>query len=130
MHHIRPGQSSDYSLRSIPSVEALLLLSEWYLQASQLITPTYGRDVDLLDKKESNALTSNYKTWLEDKLEPTKRTDRMCWVLLGTAQLLGHELGVSTVREHRDQDDSGPTSDHVRSLECKKYCASMSLRFL
>ena len=41
--------------------------------------------------------------WLEDVIEPAKRSDRMSWMLLGTALTLAHELGVfeDNEREYR-----------------------------
>ena len=92
----------DYALRSIGSIEALLLMSEWHPQAIDLAPSRYGWDSELLVTNEQPTLKSN--SWLEDVIEPTKRLDRMSWMLLGSAQLLGHELGI--FREQREEDPS------------------------
>ncbi|KEF57194.1 uncharacterized protein A1O9_07384 [Exophiala aquamarina CBS 119918] len=117
------GQSkiSGHILRSISSIEALLLLSEWYPRASQPRTTNNAWDVDELPLDHNvNALPSSSKSWLEDILEPTKQADRLCWMLLGTAQLLGHELGVFASHEHRDQEEPGPNSDLLRKLRMQE----------
>lgn len=115
--YLGQGKISEHVLRSISSIEALLLLSEWWPRTNRPPASTYQSDSDLL---EPQTLPSRTNTWIEDILGPTKRGDRMCWMLLGTAQLLGHELGIFTKREHRDHEVSGSDVDHSRKMRLQE----------
>ena len=92
------------SLRTLGTIEALLLLSDW--QPRSLHFPPDDDDNHLLnvnyDKLPAH-LTSNgttahnpsldalpFASWLE----PAWRSDKMCWMLMGLAQALSLELGV------------------------------------
>lgn len=79
----------DSRLRSISSVEALLLLTEWHPRAAQLSAvgrlgevESFGTSSSLLSTKRKNSVS-----------HPSRQLDRMSWMLLGTAQMLAHELG-------------------------------------
>jgi hypothetical protein len=110
-----PGQTKlNGHLRSLGTVEALLLLTDWHPRALhfppgddentlldmdvQLLTQINGNKEDYSDTEHlannrqsgsSEGRLAFYK-WLE----PVGRSDRMSWMLLSTAQALAFELGV------------------------------------
>ncbi|KAL4892396.1 hypothetical protein BDV59DRAFT_40733 [Aspergillus ambiguus] len=88
--------------RHIGSIEALLLLAEWYPRALHFPPENDGWDSDLIltvpDKRDPPATSEETVTlkdrWREDVIEPTRRTDRMAWMVLSSALALSHELDV------------------------------------
>ncbi len=94
------------SLRTLGTIEALLLLSDW--QPRSLHFPPDDDDNHLLnlnyDKLPGQAAVNGtataghipsldalpFASWLE----PAWRSDKMCWMLMGLAQALSLELGV------------------------------------
>ncbi|OQV07205.1 Fungal specific transcription factor domain-containing protein [Cladophialophora immunda] len=94
--------------RSVGSIEALLLISEWHPRSLHFPPESHGWDADLLQRSsqdrdvemnEADAFPDEEGTnpsaqWLEEVIEPTRRSDRMSWMLLGCAMSLAHELGV------------------------------------
>jgi hypothetical protein len=86
--------------RHLGTVEALLLLSEWYPQALHFHSEVDGWDSDLMytapsrldpPPTEGSPMQSR---WKEDVVEPTRQSDRMSWMLVSSALALAHELGV------------------------------------
>lgn len=87
--------------RRIGTIEALLLLSEWYPRALHFPPETDGWDSDLImttpDLRDPPGMDDELpmsERWKEDVVEPSKRLDRMSWMLVNTAVGLAHELGV------------------------------------
>ncbi len=92
--------------RSVGSIEALLLISEWQPRSLHFPPESHGWDADLLmrssggEEMEENDITPEEEEvepsvqWLEEVVEPTRRSDRMSWMLLGCAVSLAHELGI------------------------------------
>lgn len=94
------------SLRTLGTIEALLILTDW--QPRALHFPPGSDDIRLLDRNfnespeadrhQSSAQAKTgpqldnmpYSSWLE----PAWRSDRMSWMLLGLAHSLSYELGV------------------------------------
>lgn len=94
------------SLRTLGTIEALLLLTDWQPRALHFPpgddeNKLVGAGFALLeDEKPRPVDVSNhlpYATWLE----PAWRSDRMSWMLLGLAQSLSFELGVFDKRHER-----------------------------
>ncbi|CAI7664672.1 unnamed protein product [Penicillium discolor] len=94
-------------LRSLGTVEAMLLLTEWHPrnlhfppgddENSLLDTDpqTYSRTDNPLDHDgEHTSKGSEGRVAFQKWLEPAWRSDRMSWMLLSTAQALAFELGV------------------------------------
>ncbi|KAG0161310.1 hypothetical protein PDIDSM_8844 [Penicillium digitatum] len=94
-------------LRSLGTVEAMLLLTEWHPrnlhfppggdENSLLDTDpqTYSRADNPLDQdSENTSKGSEGRVAFQKWLEPASRSDRMSWMLLSTAQALAFELGV------------------------------------
>ncbi|RMZ92477.1 hypothetical protein DV736_g292, partial [Chaetothyriales sp. CBS 134916] len=114
------------SLRTLGTVEALLLLSDW--QPRGLHFPP-GNDDDLLlgadyhdseltnghaDQEQASSTLQSvpYAAWLE----PVWRSDKMSWMILGLAQSLAFELGVFD--RDLDKMDTGP--EQQRKLRLRK----------
>lgn len=85
--------------RNIGSIEALLLMSEWHPRSLQFPPETDGWDSDYImtnldarDPPPPEELPVSSR-WREDVVEPTKRFERMSWMVLSSALALAHELG-------------------------------------
>ena len=83
-------------LRSLGTIESLLLLTEWHPRT--LYFPPGIDSETLLEAEDTeSAPESKFRpspTQKESWLEPCWRSDRMCWMLLGNAMALAIELGV------------------------------------
>ncbi|CAG7922082.1 unnamed protein product [Penicillium olsonii] len=97
-------KSTKSKVRSLGTVEALLLISEWHPRSLHFPPETDGWDDDLIptaprnhEANESNSAPTNH--WVEDMIEPARRSDQMSWMLLGCALSLAHELGIFETEE-------------------------------
>lgn len=93
--------------RNVGSIEAFLLMTEWHPRALHFpplhegwdsdLVPHYGfegeRSTDSQDNMSQVGRPSPNR-WLEDVIEPARRSDKMSWMLLGSALSLAHELGI------------------------------------
>ncbi|KAF2635280.1 hypothetical protein P280DRAFT_381782, partial [Massarina eburnea CBS 473.64] len=87
-------------LRTLGTVESLMLLTEWHPRA--LHFPPGDDDDELVPLDDApdapNAPTSDLEgesgQRIDSWLEPCWRSDRMCWMLLGNAMSLAYEIGV------------------------------------
>lgn len=85
--------------RTLGSIKALLLMTEWHPRALHFPPELDGWDATLAPSMDDNFGVdrhdnSHLHRWREDVFEPAKRSDRMSWMLLGLATTLAHELGV------------------------------------
>lgn len=97
-------RSSKSKIRTIGTIEALLLMSEWHPRSLHFPPEMDGWDSDLTtmappdsgggDMDSGNATGGSENRWLEDMIEPARRSDQMSWMLLGAALSLAHEIGV------------------------------------
>jgi hypothetical protein len=94
--------------RTPGTIEALLLLTEWNPRSLYFPPPNDGWDSDLLlsssDKRDElhhGTEAPSRGRWLEDVINPAKRSDQMSWMLAGCALSLAQELGIF---EDRDKD--------------------------
>lgn len=107
--HVKPSKAQS---RTIGSIEALLLLSEWHPRALHFPTAADGWDCELMigannTTEEGARLLEGDATssrWLEDVIEPAKRSDRMSWMLMGCALSLAQELGLFEDNASIDKD--------------------------
>lgn len=100
--------------RTIGSIEALLLLSEWHPRALHFPTASDGWDCELMIGPNNLSATAAGKKllegdttssrWLEDVIEPAKRSDRMSWMLMGCALSMAQELGLFEDNSNIDKD--------------------------
>jgi hypothetical protein len=112
--------------RSIGTVEALLLISEWHPRSLHFPPDNYGWDSDLLlnsatqynsgSGQRQHSETSAADQWLNDVIEPARRSDRMSWMLLGSAVTLAHELGIFD----GDTDSAGVGDSTLRRIRVRK----------
>ena len=92
----RVVEGESKGLRTLGTVESLLLLTEWHSRALHFPpgidseTLLEAEDVDSAPIQRTRTSPSNKESWLE----PCWRSDRMCWMLLGNAMALAIELEV------------------------------------
>ncbi|KPM35711.1 hypothetical protein AK830_g10868 [Neonectria ditissima] len=94
-------------------IEALLLMIEWHPRAIHFPPAADGWDSSLIitdsDPRDdqfgyqADAMEDSEARWLGDVVAPAKTSDRMSWMLLGCAQSLALELGLSDVANKGDQ---------------------------
>jgi hypothetical protein len=121
--------------RHVGSIEALLLMAEWYPRALNFPPDNDGWDSDLIltlpdfrDPPTSADEVPMSDRWREDVVEPTRRSDRMSWMLVSTALALAHELGLfkaeQGVRKGPEQfEGAGMRSDaqiYLQHLEWRR----------
>lgn len=105
---------STAKLRTIGTIESLLLLSDWHPRAIHLPPETEGWDVFLISpaydpvNRRRHGDEAPVIRWREDVFEPVKRADRMSWMLLGLATTLGYEIGVLSGIAPVDDVQSSP----------------------
>lgn len=92
-------KASRSKIRSIGTIEALLLMSEWHPRSLHFPPEIDGWDSDLISgapepEKNKDDSSASENKWLEDMTEPARRSDQMSWMLLGSALSLAHELGI------------------------------------
>ncbi|KAJ5348823.1 uncharacterized protein N7506_002076 [Penicillium brevicompactum] len=109
--------------RTIGSIEALLLMSEWHPRALQFPPETDGWDSDFImtspdirDPPSTEDIPVSSR-WREDVVEPTKRFERMSWMVLNSALALAHELGVFSCSARLARQDDLVGLDAERYLE-------------
>lgn len=100
------GSGPGRQLRSVGSIEALLLLSEWYSRRMQFSDSSLVSNMQLASADDLPGSLS-IKT-LENGVEPSRQFDRMSWMFLGTAQTLAHELGV--FKDHTENEPEAEAS--------------------
>lgn len=93
-------KASKAKIRNFGTVEALLLLVEWYPLSVHFPPDNDGWDSDVLltmpdtrDPPLADEIPASER-WKRDIIEPTKRSEQMSWMVLSSALALSHELGV------------------------------------
>lgn len=91
-------KSTKSKIRSLGTVEALMLMAEWHPRSLHFPPETDGWDDDLISTpskaSDHTEASASANRWLEDMIEPSRRSDQMSWMLLGCALSLAHELGI------------------------------------
>ncbi|KPI45661.1 Transcriptional activator ARO80 [Cyphellophora attinorum] len=122
------------STRSIGSIKALLLLTEWFPRALHFPPENEGWDASLAidattDVDQSPAHGSSDKIkWREEVFEPAKRSDKMSWTLLGLATTLAHELCVFEECPDEDAYEISPEARVQMRRLLFLYVSQLSLR--
>ncbi|KAF7547532.1 hypothetical protein G7046_g8972 [Stylonectria norvegica] len=105
------------SLRTLGTIESLMILTEWHPRAlhfppteatDELVLPMDdGYDALPPDQDDPNRPGPGFGgKRIESWLEPAWRSDRMCWMLLSTANGLAYELGVFDDIDEMLKDDA------------------------
>jgi hypothetical protein len=112
-------------LRTLGTVESLMLLTEWHPRA--LHFPPGDDDDELVpadDPVESGAnpaapdLEGDGGQRIDSWLEPCWRSDRMCWMLLGNAMSLAYEIGVFDDTSETEFEEA---NQHLSHATVKAY---------
>lgn len=120
--------------RTLGSIKALLLMTEWHPRALHFPPELDGWDATLAPSMDENVDVgrhdnSHLHRWREDVFEPAKRSDRMSWMLLGLATTLAHELGVFEEPDPEDlQYKLGPETRIRTQRMLFLYVNQLSLR--
>lgn len=122
-------KGSTAKTRTVGSIEGLLLLAEWHPRALHFPPASDGWDSGLVaieahDEEEPSSPEANPSVsnrWLEDVIEPARRSDRMSWMLLGCGLSLAHELGI-----FEQEESTKRPSLHEEVLEAKRKAARNS----
>jgi hypothetical protein len=130
--------SEKYSIaksRTLGSVQALLLITEWHPRSLHFPPENDGWDASLApavdDTFTSQARTTEAsRRWREDVFEPAKRSDRLSWMLVGLATTLAHELGV--FKSDDEECSTEPVAARISKLHIRRllylYGTQLSLR--
>ncbi|EWG51252.1 hypothetical protein FVEG_10296 [Fusarium verticillioides 7600] len=106
------------SLRTLGTIESLMILTEWHPRAlhfppteatDELVLPMEAsfQAITAADEDPSKTLGTGFGgKRIESWLEPAWRSDRMCWMLLSTANGLAYELGVFDDIDELLRDDA------------------------
>lgn len=106
------------SLRTLGTIESLMILTEWHPRAlhfppteatDELVLPMESgyQPITAADEDPSKTLGHGFGgKRIESWLEPAWRSDRMCWMLLSTANGLAYELGVFDDIDELLKDDA------------------------
>lgn len=111
-------------LRTLGTVESLMLLTEWHPRA--LHFPPGDDDDELVlpdDPDEATGIKADLYRGVGDKridswLEPCWRSDRMCWMLLGNAMTLAFEIGVF---DETSENEFEEANQHLSHATVKAY---------
>lgn len=103
------------STRSIGTIESLLLMTEWHPRALHFAPDVDGWDCDMSRGSDMSQAGKGQSGSLEEVENAARRSDRMSWMMLGSALSLAHELGVSDQRlQNRDLSSQNFESEKQR----------------
>lgn len=104
-------------------------MSEWHPRSLQFPPDTDGWDSDFimthLDARDPPLTDEEVPVsarWREDVVEPTKRFERMSWMVLNSALALAHELGAF------DPSTRVPKPDGLLGIDAEMYLEHLELR--
>ncbi|KAK0935198.1 zinc finger transcriptional activator [Friedmanniomyces endolithicus] len=113
-------------LRTLGSVEALVLLTEWHPRMMHF--PPEEADIELMLPSEPIGTPimpeEDDMPKVDQWLEPVWRSDRMCWMLLGMAMSMAYEIGVFDAsdwqRHARNSDGHLPTAEGLQTYDRRR----------
>lgn len=89
---------SKASMRTVGTIESLLMMSEWHPRSIHFPPEGDGWDSDptvsCSHAKNESREGSPSNQWLEEVVEPVRRSDQLSWMLLGSALSLAQKLGI------------------------------------
>lgn len=123
-------KGSKAKTRTLGSIEALILLTEWHPRSLQVPPVSDGWDSDMImsfpDVRDQNGAAVDNPSrdrWLEDVIQPAQRSDRMSRTILGMAMSLANELGVFDQQE--DADLGTLSAYEIRQYHKRKALAKL-----
>ncbi|OJD29400.1 fungal zn binuclear cluster domain containing protein [Diplodia corticola] len=118
-------------LRTLGTVESLMLLTEWHPRAlhfppgdddDELMAPDEETMANMVNGCLSEAVNDQYRGLggqrIDSWLEPCWRSDRMCWMLLGNALALAYEIGVF---DDKSETDFHEENKHLPPTKVEAY---------
>ncbi|KAF9700509.1 hypothetical protein EKO04_002004 [Ascochyta lentis] len=111
-------------LRTLGTVESLMLLTEWHPRAlhfppgdddDELVLPD---DLDHEKGPKADMYKGVGDKRIDSWLEPCWRSDRMCWMLLGNAMTLAFEIGVFDETSETEFEEA---NQHLSHATVKAY---------
>lgn len=122
----RVGKASK-GLRTIGTVEGLLILTEWHVRGLHFPMDAEESDWGIALSDDEDAPTPKAGSGpgvveglgdkIENILEPAYRSDRMSWMLLGNALALAYELGVFDESDiNASTHAPSPSSNHQSEM--------------
>ncbi|KAJ4983257.1 Transcriptional activator ARO80 [Stagonosporopsis vannaccii] len=111
-------------LRTLGTVESLMLLTEWHPRAlhfppgdddDELVLPD---DLDHEKGPKADMYKGVGDKRIDSWLEPCWRSDRMCWMLLGNAMTLAFEIGVF---DETSETEFEQANQHLSHATVKAY---------
>jgi hypothetical protein len=117
--------------RTIGSIQALLLITDWHPRSIHSPPENDGWDASLAPSvNETFTLATQdnqaVRRWREDVFEPAKRSDRLSWMLVGMAITLAHELGILK-RNDSEQHNENAAKDSPARIRRLLYVYSTQL---
>jgi hypothetical protein len=116
------GQEKAYpaKTRTIGTIETFLLMTEWHPRHLHFPPDVHGWDIDLINltSEEQSQMGTDHQRpsnrWLDEITDPARRSDRMSWMLIGSALSLAHELGIF---DHAEPEETGPHTGLLRQRQ-------------
>ncbi|KAF2825850.1 hypothetical protein CC86DRAFT_293862 [Ophiobolus disseminans] len=105
-------------LRTLGTVESLMLLTEWHPRALHFPPGDDDDELVIPDDPYETGPKADMLKGVGDKridswLEPCWRSDRMCWMLLGNAMTLAFEIGVFDDTSEKEFEDANHSLSHA-----------------
>ncbi|OKL56252.1 hypothetical protein UA08_08524 [Talaromyces atroroseus] len=115
-------RSSKGSIRTLGTIEALLLISEWHPRSLHFPpeSDAWDSDIDVGGTTTPSQPESSSNQWLQDVIEPARRSDQMSWMLLGSAFSLAHELCIFEPEERIPHPSHQPIPNLVSHNKVRK----------
>ncbi|KAH8812939.1 hypothetical protein F5884DRAFT_318925 [Xylogone sp. PMI_703] len=106
-------------IKHLGTIESFLLVTEWHPRSAHLPIEDedWQADNDIADDGWANTHSKVPNKWLRDVEEIAQRSDRMSWMLIGSALTLSHELDLFDSQE----DLIDGASDQVTNLSFENY---------
>lgn len=125
-------KASKAKTRNVGTIEALLLIVDWYPLSVHFPPDSDGWDSDVLltmpDTRDPplNHEIPALERWKRDVIEPTKRSEQMSWMVLSCALALAHEVGIFDKKSALSGKSSG-LFDNVKP-DAKTYTEHLKIR--
>lgn len=116
--------NSKARIRTLGTIEALLLLVEWHPRSLHVPPAGDGWDSHILlsvknvcDEKSVGVDGPSRGRWKEDVIKPAKRLDQMSWMVLGCVSSLMMEVALPAGDEDNNVHDCGEYGQRLQAWE-------------